>query len=53
MKKRNDCEVCGEYSAKMGTCKNCKEEFPFRTSGNDGEPFNRKKEFKKSKKNKK
>ena len=51
MKKRKDCKVCGEYSAKSGTCKNCKEKFPFKSAGSDGEPFNRNKEFKKSKKN--
>ena len=49
---RKDCDVCGEYSAKRDTCLNCKEKFPFKSSGRGLKSFNRKEEFKKSKKKK-
>ena len=45
--KRKHCKVCGEYSAKMSTCKKCKKEQPFESSesirkGGSGKPFERK-----------
>ena len=39
--KRYDCKICGKYAAKRKTCKKCKEDFPFKTSGQGAYPFSR------------
>jgi hypothetical protein len=49
MTKKNNCKVCGKPSGKMKTCKKCKEDFPYKLSGEKGRPFDRKKLFLKSK----
>lgn len=53
MAKRYNCKHCGNYSEKSDTCKDCKQKYPFKTSGKGGNPFNRQKEYEKDLKRRK
>lgn len=45
MTKRNNCKICGKYSAKRKVCKECKEEQPYVAAAasnlGGGNPFER------------
>lgn len=47
MNNKKNCKVCGVYSGKRNTCKNCKDRFPPYPAGEGAEPFNRKKVYEK------
>ena len=47
--KNKKCRICNEKVNKRNVCKKCKDKYSFQTSGEHGNPFNRKKLFEKDK----